>query len=213
MPTIRVIALPLLLLPPLATSWGCQMIDNLRGETPGKYARFMESENPDLRRLGIAKLVEKDFAQKEPYTTRYRQIVQGDEDPLVRAMALRSLTVSRDAGATDLYVRALSDADALVRIEGAKALARMPSPDAIDPLLKVLNAPDEDQDARIAAARALRFYPRRDVARALVAVLAERPFGVAWQARRSLQRITGTDYGYDDASWLEYISNPTQPLG
>ena len=49
--------------------------------------------------------------------------------------------------------------------------------------------------------------------RALVAVLDQRPFGVAWQARRSLQRITGVDYAYDDTSWLEYISNPTQPLG
>jgi hypothetical protein len=44
-------------------------------------------------------------------------------------------------------------------------------------------------------------------------VLDERAFGIAWQARRSLKRITGVDYAYDDAAWLEYISNPSQPLG
>ena len=44
-------------------------------------------------------------------------------------------------------------------------------------------------------------------------MLDERTFGVAWQARRSLQRITGVDYAYDDAAWLEYISNPAKPLG
>ena len=202
----------------LLTSTGCQQIrqtyDYFQGNTPGKYAREMEDPgSPDSRRQGMAKLVQKDFARKDPYTTRYRQIFLGDEDPLVRAMAIRALNVSRDAGASDLYVKALLDGDLLVRLEGAKALANMPDDDAIDPLLKVLSAPDEDQDVRIAAARALRYYQRRDVARALVAVLDQRPFGVAWQARRSLKRITGVDYAYDDTSWLEYISNPAQPLG
>jgi hypothetical protein len=202
----------------LVSSNGCQpfrqVYDYFQGNTPGKYAREMEdTDSADSRRHGITKLVQKDFAKKEPYTTRYRQIFLGDEDPLVRAMAIRALNVARDTGASDLYIKALADADVLVRLEGAKALGNMPNSEAIDPLLKVLNAPDEEQDVRIAAARGLRHYPRRDVARALVAVLDERPFGVAWQARRSLTRITGVDYAYDDASWLEYISNPAQPLG
>jgi hypothetical protein len=187
---------------------GCSQIrDYWQGNTPAKYARMMEDPNsPDNRRVGIAKLVQKDFAKKEPYTTRYGQIFQADEAPLVRAMALRALNHSRDTGASDLYIRALSDSDVQVRLEGAKALANMPDEKGIDALLKVLNTPEEDQDVRIAAARALRFYPRRDVARALVGVLDERTFGIAWQARMSLKRITGVDYAYDDASWLEYIS-------
>jgi len=36
---------------------------------------------------------------------------------------------------------------------------------------------------------------------------------VAWQARRSLRRISGVDYAYDANAWLEYLNNPSsQPL-
>lgn len=174
---------------------------------------MMEDENsPDNRRVGIINLAQRDFGKSDLYKTRYRQIVQADPDPVVRATAIRALNLARDAGATDLYIKALADADVLVRLEGAKALANIPDPASTDALLRVLAAPDEDQDVRIAAANALKYYERRDVARSLVAVLDERAFGIGWQARRSLKRITGVDYAYDDAAWLEYISNPTKPL-
>jgi HEAT repeat protein len=202
----------------LAISTGCGTVERMtnyfRGNTPGRFARMMEDDtSADNRRVGINTLVKNDFAQRPPYTDRYRQIAESDADPLVRASAIRALNVARDVEATDLYIKALADADALVRLEGAKALANMPDPDGIDPLLRVLNAPEEDKDIRIAAANALRHYPRTDVARALAGALGERTFGVAWQARRSLKRITGVDYAYDDAAWLQYISNPTKPLG
>jgi HEAT repeat protein len=201
----------------LACSTGCEQTrglrERMRGDTPGRYARLMEDDrSPENRRLGINGLARHEFGQREPYTTRYRQIFQSDPEPLVRATALRALNRSRDAGAVDLYMKALADADAVVRLEGAKALFNMPDPAATDALLRVLNDVEESKDVRIAAAAALRHYPRLDVARALVAVLPERDFGVAWEARRSLKRITGVDYAYDDAAWLTYISNPDQPL-
>jgi HEAT repeat protein len=206
------------LLAALLPAGGCRAVrdfnDRLQGRTPGRYARLMEDANrPDNRRIGINGLVRHEFAQREPYTTRYRQIAQSDPDPLVRATAIRALNRSRDDGSTDLYVKALADADPLVRLEGAKALINMPDPAATDALLMRLNDPDESKDVRIAAAAALKFYPRAEVARALVAVLPARDFAVAWEARRSLRRITGVDYAYDDAAWLEYIAGPDKPLG
>ena len=201
-----------------ACSGGCEQArginDRIRGNTPIRYARLMEDERlPDNRRQGINGLVRNEFARRDFYVTRYRQIFEADADPLVRATAIRALNRSRDAGSTDLYMKALADADPLVRLEGAKALFNMPDPTATDALLRVLNDPDENKDVRIAATAALRFYPRLDVARALVAVLPEREFAIAWEARRSLRRITGVDHAYDDAAWLTYISNPDQPLG
>jgi hypothetical protein len=43
--------------------------------------------------------------------------------------------------------------------------------------------------------------------------LQAREFGVAWQARRSLRRITGRDLRYDDAAWLAYLTGPHKPFG
>ena len=210
--------LPLATLAILTLSAGCQQIgrlnDRLQGRTPGRYARLMEDPNrPDNRRQGITGLVGNDFARRDPYTRRYGQIFQSDPDPLVRATAIRALNVSRDTEASDLYLQALADPDPLVRLEGAKALHNMPNPAAAEGLLKLLNDAEENKDVRIAAAAALKYYPRADVARALVAVLPGRDFGIAWEARRSLKRITGVDYAYDETAWLEYISGPDQPLG
>lgn len=190
------------------------MLENFTGNTPGRTARLMEDpDSADNRRAGIAGLVGHGFAQKEPYTTRYRQIAGNDSDSLVRAMAVRALNVANDATATDVYVAALRDESDRVRLEGAKALSQMPDPKAVETLLAILGKADEDKDVRIAAASALKHYPRTDVGRALAAAVDDRDFAIAWQARRSLRKLTSQDFKYNQAAWLSYISGPAKPFG
>lgn len=219
-PTARPLTLTLLVAIAFAGGGGggCQQIrkasDMLAGKTPGLFARQMEdSDSPDNRWKGMSKLLENDFAKRPPYTTRYRQIALADPDPLVRAYAVRALNRSRDAGASDVFIRALSHESELVRLEGAKALVNLPNPAAVPGLLALVNKPDESRDVRIAAAEALRHYKQLDVARALVARLNERDFGVAWQARRSLRRMTRNDLGYNEGAWLQYFTGPEKPFG
>ena len=184
------------------------------GEPPNKLVRMMENErSPDERRRGINKLVEREFARKDPYTKRYAEVAQDDRDFLVRATAIRALNRSRYKPATPVFIAALRDPSSLVRLEAAKALANMPDPAAAAPLVKAVNTPGEDRDVRIAAAEALKHYRNLDVARALVAQLPGREFAVAWQARRSLRRITGRDLRYDDAAWTAYLTGPQKPFG
>lgn len=222
MPPQRARASTLLTLTLLAllagASVGCQQIrqvsDYFSGNTPGRYARFMEDEtSADNRWRGVSGLSGRDFAQRPPYTTRYRQIAENDPDALVRALAVRALNRSRDETATDLYVAALSDPHPLVRLEGAKALAHMPTDAAVEPLRKVVADPAEGKDTRIAAASALKHYKNLEVARTLASLLDERDFAVAWQARRSLRKLTGQDRAYDEGAWLEFITGPEKPLG
>ena len=190
-----------------------QMIQNFSGKSPGYYARQTLSESPDARDAGIEGLVEKKFGKGPPYTERYKDLAENDTDYLVRATALRALNRSRDKTATPLFVKALGDPNAKVRLEACKALVNLPDPAASEPLLNLMNKPDEDKDVRIAAADALRHYKKLEVARGLVSMLGERDFGVAFQARKSLKRLTGRDLRYDETAWLEFITGPEKPFG
>ena len=191
-----------------------QLISFAQGDRPERAVRLMETNrSADARRRGINDLLRWDFAQEGPYVRRYRQIARNDADPYVRSIAIRALNRSRDPDSRPLFVESLSDANELVRLEAAKALVNLPDPAAAEPLIRLVSRADEDRDVRIAAAEALGHHRRLEVARALTPRLNEHDFAVAWQARRSLRRLTGRDFRFDEAAWLEYVSGPDKPFG
>jgi hypothetical protein len=187
--------------------------DYFHQEKPSVSARKMEDSNsPDNRREGINNLVQYSFARRSPYVDRYRQIGLLDSDAIVRAVAIRALNRSRDVNSTGVWQQALSDASPLVRLEAAKALVHIPNPDAAATLGTILGDRTEDREVRIAAADALQHYRTLPTARVLSVALSERDFGIAWQSRRSLRILTGRDFGYDQAAWLDYFTGPDKPF-
>ncbi len=58
---------------------------------------------------------------------------------------------------------------------------------------------------RVARRRCGIFTPT-EVMRALVEELDDHEFGVAWQARQSLEMLTGQDFRYDSKAWLNYLA-------
>jgi hypothetical protein len=183
------------------------------GKTPLKAAKKMENpDSPDARWQGMMWLVSHDYGRKPPYTTRYQQIAQNDPDWFVRAMAVRALNRSRDKSATFVFIKALDDTATQVRLEAAKALANVPDAKATPALLKITGNANDDRDVRIAAADALRHYRSIEVARVLVNQLQERNYGVAWQSRHSLKKLTGKDLRYDEAAWLAFLTKD-RPFG
>jgi hypothetical protein len=210
--------LHLLMIAVLVLSGGCTQIRHFGETLGGKNAlwaakKMEDPDFPDERREGINFLVDHSYGKQPPYTTRYKQIAQNDPDFTVRAAAIRALNRARDKTATPVFIKALNDSKALVRLEAAKALSNIPDPAAMEPLRKLVSDPTGDRDVRIASADALRHYRDMDVARALVSVLNGREFGVAWQARHSLVTITGHDLHYDESAWLNYLTSPASPLG
>lgn len=190
------------------TDFGQRVGDIIAGRTAEQDARRMfDPDFPDERRYGVNRLVARDYGTHPPYTEQYKHLVRLDRSPLVRATALRALNRSRDASASDVFVAALSDADPLVRLEAAKALVHIPTPAASAKLLELARNPREDLDVRIAATDALRHYKTVEVGRTLAGMLLERHFALAWQARRSLVDLTGTDLRYDEGAWLQYITS------
>jgi HEAT repeat protein len=111
-----------------------------------------------------------------------------------------------------VFVKALEDSSPLVRQEAAPALANIPDPNAAAPLARLVANPQEPRDVRIAAADGLKHYRTLDAGRALVGTLTSRDFGVAWQSRRSLIRLTGRDLKYDEAQWLQFLTGPERPF-
>jgi hypothetical protein len=204
-----------------------QFINYYLGETPGRYAQMMEDDkSPDNRRTGVLRLVsDYDFARKDPYTKRYWQIAQGDKSELVKVAAVRALNRSRQPSVTPIATNYLDDANPLLRLEAAKALANIPDPKAVSALVRHLQVTiqvrgeagrpelqQETRDVRLACADALRNFPNKDVAGALIDVLNEREFEISWQARKSLVLMTGHDFKYDQAKWREYLLT-SDPFG
>lgn len=205
-----------------------QFIDFYLGNTPGRYARMMEDdESADQRRSGILKLVaDYPFARTEPYTKRYWQIAQGDPNTLVRVAAVRALDRSRQRTAVPIAIRYIDDANALLRLEAAKALANIPDERAVSALIRHMGSTievrgegnriepqPESRDVRVACADALRNFPTKDVARVLIDMLREKEFEVSWQARKSLILLTGHDFHYDQVKWRDYMSKSENPFG
>lgn len=177
----------------------------LSGRTPRylDYARTLANPEapPDELREAILGLARYEYGRNKPYTDAYAQFARKSSHALVRASAMRALNIARDRESTPLFIEALADTEAPVRLEAAKALANIPSDEAIAPLIARTADSQENLDVRIAATDALRHYDSPEARRALVRLMEADDFSLAWQARRSLITSTGEDHGFDVNAW------------
>ncbi len=170
--------------------------------------KMADMRSPDNQREGMLRLTDFEFARRGIYIKGYEILARNGGDFTVRAAGLRALNRCRAKGYTTLFLESLSDDQELVRLEAADALGNIPDPDAI-PLLVVHMGADAEPsaDVRIACAEALRNFHTVEVMRDLIEVLDDQDFGVAWQARQSLELLTGQDFRYDAKAWVNYLAN------
>jgi hypothetical protein len=189
-----------------------KFISQMTGPEPSEsVAKMEDADFPDLRISGIHELVSRPWGKQPPYTERYAQIADDDPDHLVRATAIRAMNRSRYDQEPDVLVRGLEDRHELVRLEAAKALSNAWAPEAAAKLRSLVETTGETREVRLAAADALRHDRTPETFRTLVTLLADRDFGVAWTARRSLRRMTGQDFRYSEADWTGWLGQ--NPLG
>ena len=108
-----------------------------------------------------------------------------------------------------LLAQALYDPEPLVRRAAAIGLQRIHEPSATGRLLWLIVPINEpDQNVRLEAAIALGQYPQSDVVIGLVASLrsdTEQSLGVHAAVGRSLELLTGQDFGLDFMAWQQWI--------
>jgi hypothetical protein len=188
-----------------------QLFDAISHDTPGIAVRkALDPTSPDVQRQGILHLCDFDHFRRGSALTLYAHEADVAKDYTVRAAALRALNRCRAKGYTALFLHNLQDDQVLVRLEAADALGNIPDPQAIRPLIDHAQS-DVSPDVRIACTEALRNFPTSDVVLALVDLLDNRDFSVAWQARQSLELLTGVDYRYDPRAWRGYLTTVKMP--
>jgi hypothetical protein len=185
-----------------------KLADYMSHDTPAAAARKMldPSYGPDVHREGALRLVDFQYARSGPTVLAYAHLARSGEDYTVRAAGLRALNRSRAKGYTSLFMVALNDPQALIRLEAADCLSNVPNPNSVSLLVIHMGTAETDTDVRVACADALRNFNTSEAMRALVEQLDGSDFDVAWQARQSLELITGQDFRYDPKAWLDYLA-------
>jgi hypothetical protein len=173
------------------------------GRTPEEMAAdAFNTKDPDVRRLAIEELSHKRWALRDPYLKRFAQLTQPDreEDPSVRAVAVRTLGRAGNTKYHPEILTALTDSAPMVRCDAAVVMQAMPNEKAI-PTLQKMAISDESIDCRANAAGALRHYRTDPVYRTLLRCLNDEDFTARSAAHESLVFQVGEDHGYMPENW------------
>ena len=125
-----------------------------------------------------------------------------DEDSDVREAAAKALGKIKDPRAVEPLISALKDEDSDVREAAAKALGEIKDPRAVEPLISALK--DVNWRVRDAAAEALGEIKDPRAVEPLISALKDVDVLVREAAAKALRKITGQDFGWDQAKWQKW---------
>ncbi|MEE2718913.1 MAG: HEAT repeat domain-containing protein [Planctomycetota bacterium] len=184
-------------------------------KTPRQAAlEALDPYNPDLRREGVVLLANAPFGGADIYLDMYRDYVENETDPLVRAAAITALGRHGRPSDAVLIVPWL-DSEVTesqnVRWTAAKALQRLHNPEVVAPMLKVVTSTDDDGEVKAAVATALGQYPEDNVFQALLVALDDRRLSVNLNAAESLFLLTGESWGTDRVAWSRWYEGLDKP--
>jgi hypothetical protein len=176
----------------------------------GPQVRTRADQLKDLRELAKT-LPASDTAKQEQVTLELSQTIRTENDTIVRAQILRTISVCSTVGAGRVLAAGLQDGDSNVRAAACEGIGRRGGPDAVPALAGVLRS-DTDIDVRIAAARGLGDARGDAAVEALVAALEDPNPALQLRGVRSLEKITGRDFGDDVEAWRTFCQGGTPQL-
>jgi hypothetical protein len=200
----------LLLISVLLTSCVSDDFNNL-GEgfsplTPHDAAMMASNQyNSNRRREGITLLSNSSFGGAPEYLRLYRDYIENDRDPLVRASAIKALTrfgSVEDAVLIAPWLSMAKTQSVQVRRASARALQRLHNQSVVSMLLRSLRNQDEEHQVRAIVAIALGQYSEKRVYNELIAGLQATDLSINLAAAQSLHVLTGQVFGTEWDAWL-----------
>jgi len=210
------------------------------GANPWRFPRFSQRDsrgdievaandpNPDNRRKAIQRIARTRLATDAAVVSVLSDIALNDSSQTVCVCAIEALSRSCNSKATATAATLILDdedestasaapavqvaaMDLLTGCAGAGGLDDAARNKTADRAIGVLNA-HRSRRVRMAAARFLGYAPRRDALDALIESLAQRDFGVVYEAERSLMRLTGEANEHDIRKWKAFVEATPDPF-
>jgi hypothetical protein len=164
----------------------------------------------ELRQLA-KDLPSADAARQEQATLDLAQAIRNERDPILRAQMLRTISVCSTSGASRMILAGMNDSDAMVRVAACEALGRRGGPDSVTALAKTLGS-DTDVDVRIAAAKGLGDTRDQAAVKHLSVALEDPNPALQLRGVRSLEKVTGKDFGDDVNAWRTFVKGGTPEI-
>ncbi len=215
---------------------GCE--GGISAETREKFKRFtpaqnydiaLHDENADARRRAIVRIVNSGHATSDDAFRVLDVAARTDPNAQVRCAAIRALATYKDPRPVDGILAVLNAgkhpdqvvaSTTAVRWDAAEALERFCDrglvppdrlADAADTFVGLL-LHDPSRDVKMTAARGLGSLADARVLRPLIASLRYKDFGVAYEARNALVRLTGQPHEYDADAWEAWLKAAPDPF-
>lgn len=190
--------------------------------TNRRLAEALEAENADLRRHALLSLVGGNAIEAPQAFRALDLIARTDSSSSVRQAAVAVFESYRDDRPVETLLKLLHCADhpesvrpiddplAWRTIETLATLADRglfsdEQRTAVEQALVHVLRNSTDHHVRLSSVRTLSRFDSGRVIGALVDAVGSRDFGVAYEARQALVRLTGTDEGLDPEAWLDRL--------
>lgn len=220
MPLVVILALSLTVVPGGCRSGGSggagSLLAGILGDTSRAYREKIENAltnaDADVRRQAVMALAQKPGRDWTNTAKVLALLARRDNDAQVRGAAVQVLAeVSQGELPQEVLTEAANDSSNLVRLECVYALAQCGDKWCLHILAERL-ANDTEPAIRSEAAAALSHYRDHKALWSLWRALDAEQFAVAFEARQSLIKLTGRDFGYDKPAWQGWLSRVPDPF-
>ena len=178
------------------------------GTTSGSFLRQVRTNpDPNIRYIAYAKLgqasaYETEKQKSEAIETLTAKYAEGREPVAIRAIIVRSLGNLGDPRARTLAIKAANDSEAIIRLEGCRALGKVGKPEDATILARIMTV-DTLEDCRIAAIEGLGSLKVQDprIIQILLDGMEHDDPAIRLECLASLRKITRKDFGTEAAAW------------